>query len=78
MFIPGALFIITTWFLFSTTVHPWYICLPVALAVFTRYRYPIIWSFTATLSYAAYQTNPVHENLWLVGAGYVFMIGYAI
>ncbi len=78
MFIPGALFIITTWFLFSTTVHPWYICLLVALAVFTRYRYPIIWSFTATLSYAAYQTNPVHENLWLVGAGYVFMIGYAI
>ncbi len=78
MFIPGALFIITTWFFFSTTVHPWYICLLVALAVFTRYRYPIIWSFTVTLSYAAYQTNPVHENLWLVGAGYVFMIEYAI
>ena len=77
-FFTKALFIITAWFLFSTTVHPWYICLPVALAVFTNFRYAIIWSFTATLSYAAYQSNPVHENLWLVGSGYIFMIGYGI
>ncbi len=76
-FFVKALFIITTWYLFSTTVHPWYICLPVALAVFTPYRYAIIWSFTATLSYAAYQFNPVQENLWFIGAGYIFMIGYA-
>ncbi|MDQ6761563.1 MAG: glycosyltransferase 87 family protein, partial [Bacteroidota bacterium] len=76
-FFNRSLFIITTWYLFSTTVHPWYICLPVALAVFTPYRYAIIWSFTATLSYAAYQFKPVHENLWLVGAGYLFMISYA-
>jgi alpha-1,6-mannosyltransferase len=71
-----ALLIVTSWFLFATTVHPWYICLPVAVTVFTPYRYAIIWSFTATLSYAAYQTNPVQENLWLVGGGYVIMIGY--
>jgi hypothetical protein len=76
-FFVKALFIITTWYLFSTTVHPWYICLPVALAAFTPYRYAIIWSFTATLSYAAYQLNPVQENLWLAGAGYIFMLGYA-
>ena len=76
-FFKKVLLIITTWFLFSTTVHPWYICLPVALAVFTPFRYAMIWSFTATLSYSAYQTNPVQENLWLVAAGYIFMIGYA-
>ncbi len=76
-FFTKTLFIITVWFLFSTTVHPWYICLPVALSVFTCFRYAIIWSFTAILSYAAYQSNPVHENLWLVGAGYIFMVGYA-
>jgi hypothetical protein len=76
-FITKALFIITTWYLFSTTVHPWYICLLVATSIFTSYRYVIIWSFTTTLSYAAYQFNPVRENLWVVGAGYIFMIGYA-
>ncbi len=73
-----ALFIITTWYLFATTVHPWYICLPIALSVFTPYRFAIVWSFTAILSYAAYRTIPVHENLWLIGSGYVVMIGYAI
>jgi len=72
-----ALFIITTWYLLSTTVHPWYICLPVALLIFTPYRYAIIWSLTATLSYSAYQFNPVQENLWFIGTGYIFMIGYA-
>ena len=77
-FFRNALFIITTWYLFSTTVHPWYICLPVALSIFTTYRYPIVWSITSTLSYFAYQFNPVHENLWVVGVGYIFMIGYAL
>lgn len=71
------LFIISTWFIFSTTVHPWYICLPVALSVFTPYRYAIIWSFTAILSYLSYHYKPVQENLWLLGAGYIVMLGYA-
>jgi hypothetical protein len=71
-----ALYIISIWFLFSTTVHPWYICLPVALAVFTLYRYAMIWSFTAILSYAAYQSHPVQENVWLTGAGYIFLAGF--
>lgn len=76
-FLKNSLFIISTWFLFATTVHPWYICLPVALAVFTPFRYAFIWSFTATLSYAAYQYNPVQENLWLIGGGYTVMLTYA-
>ena len=77
-FFSKALFIITIWYLFSTTVHPWYICLPVALSVFTPYRYAIIWSFTAILSYAAYHFTPVQENLWLIGVGYIIMIGYGL
>ena len=77
-FFNKALLIIATWFLFSTTVHPWYICLPLVLSVFTLYRFAIIWSFTATLSYAAYQTNPAKENLWLVAAGYIFMMAFAV
>ncbi len=76
-FVTKALFILTVYYLFATTVHPWYICMPVMIAACTAYRFAIVWSFTATLSYAAYQTNPVQENLWLVGGGYVIMIGYA-
>ncbi|MEJ7913084.1 MAG: glycosyltransferase 87 family protein, partial [Chitinophagaceae bacterium] len=77
-FFITALLVITIWFLFSTTVHPWYICLPVALAVFTAFRFVFIWSFTATLSYLAYQTHPVQENLWVVAAGYSLLLGYAV
>jgi hypothetical protein len=77
-FFNKALFIITIWYLFSTTLHPWYICLPVALSVFTPYRYAMMWSFTSILSYAAYQFTPVRENLWLIGVGYIIMIGYGL
>jgi hypothetical protein len=52
--------------------------MPVALAVFTPFRYALIWSFTATLSYAAYQHNPVQENLWLIGGGYSVVLVYAL
>jgi hypothetical protein len=75
-FFTKTFFIVSTWLLFSTTVHPWYICLPIALAIFTSYRFAILWSFTATLSYAAYHTNPVKENLWLVAAGYMVVMSY--
>ena len=38
----------------STTVHPWYLALPIALAVFTNYRFIYLWSFLAFLSYSKY------------------------
>jgi hypothetical protein len=78
IFFHEAVFIISTWLLFSTTVHPWYLCMPVALALFTGYRFVFVWSFTATLSYAAYQYQPVQENLWLTGTGYIFLLCFAI
>ena len=78
LFLHYSLFVISIWFLFSTTVHPWYICLPVALSVFGPFRYAVLWSFTVTLSYSAYRFHPVRENLWLVGAGYILVAIYAL
>jgi hypothetical protein len=77
-FFTTSLFIICVWFLCATTIHPWYISMPVALSVFTRFRFAIVWSFTAVLSYAAYQYNPVQEKLWLIAAGYLVVIFYAM
>jgi hypothetical protein len=76
-FFRKALFIISVYYLFATTVHPWYISLPVIIACCTCYRYAIVWSFSATLSYSAYQTNPVKENLLLVALGYLVMLSFA-
>ncbi len=76
-FFDKTLIILTVWYLFSTIVHPWYISLPVVVSVFTSYRYPLVWSYVVTLSYSAYQTNPVKEILWLIGLSYIVVITYA-
>ncbi len=76
-FFTKALFILTVYYLFATTVHPWYICMPVMITACTAYRYAMVWSYLVTLSYYAYHSNPVQENLWLVSLSYLAMLCYA-
>ncbi|WP_152981494.1 glycosyltransferase 87 family protein [Hymenobacter sp. AT01-02] len=66
----SALGLLTLYFLLATTVHPWYLTPLVALSIFTRFRYPLVWSGLAVLSYATYQTAAYTENLWLVALEY--------
>ncbi len=73
-----ALLILTVYYLFATTVHPWYICMPVVIAACTGYRYAMFWSYAVTLSYYAYHTLPVKENLWLVALSYLVTLSIAI
>ncbi|TGE28919.1 hypothetical protein [Hymenobacter metallicola] len=61
---------LTGYFALATTVHPWYITSLVAMSVFSRYRYALVWSALIPLSYAAYQTKTYTENLGLVGLEY--------
>ena len=66
------------YFLCATTVHPWYVATPLVLSVFTRYRFALVWSFVVFLSYSAYKIDRVDENLWLVAAEYLVVIGFFI
>ncbi len=50
----------------STTVHPWYLGIPIVLSIFTPYRYPIFWSALIMGTYINYSYHPYHENLWVV------------
>ncbi len=77
-FFAKALLIVTVYYLCSTTVHPWYIVMPVALSVFTRYRFALAWSYVVTLSYYAYHFVPVKESLWLVGLEYVVVVSWLL
>lgn len=77
-FFLGALAILTLYFSVATTVHPWYAANLVAIAIFTQFRYPIVWSYTIFLSYATYQTNLYQENLWLVVLEYLLVLGVMI
>ncbi|MCB2410279.1 hypothetical protein [Hymenobacter lucidus] len=69
--LPQTLLVLLTGYLaLATTVHPWYLTTLVALSVFSRFRYALVWSALVPLSYAAYQTTAYRENLWLVALEY--------
>ena len=72
------LFSISFYFLLSTTIHPWYVATPLLLCVFTKYRFPVVWSATVMLSYIAYNGIMVEENFWLITLEYGIVAGYAI
>lgn len=72
------LWAITAYLLLATTVHPWYIAVPLLISVFTTYRFPFIWSGVVMLSYSAYTAEGFSENLWLVGTEYVILIAYLL
>ncbi len=76
--ITAMLFGISIYFLLATTIHPWYICTPLILSVFTKYKFPIVWSAAVMLSYSAYGTSGFSENLWLVALEYTLIIGFAV
>jgi len=69
---------VSIYFLLSTTVHPWYIATPLLLSVFTKYKFPIVWSAVVVLSYSAYGPDGFDENLWLVALEYILVIGFAM
>ena len=72
------LFSSTCYYLLATTVHPWYLMLPLFLSIFTKYKYMLVWSCLVVLSYSAYKVNGVKENsLWL-WTEYILVIGTII
>lgn len=69
---------LTLYFALATTVHPWYCTLLVAVAPFTPFRYPLVWSALIWVSYATYQTEAYRENLWLTAAEYVAVLAVGL
>ena len=67
------LFAICIYLLFTTTVHPWYVALPVVLCSFTSFRFPVVWSALMVLTYINYSYPIYQENLWMVGIEYTIL-----
>lgn len=70
------MWMLSIYFLFATTLHPWYISTLLALSVFTPYRYPTVWTGMILLTYAGYTADSFHEILWLTAIQYILVIGY--
>lgn len=69
------LFSFTTYMFLTTTVHPWYVITLVYISMWTRFRYPIVWSFLICFTYINYSYEPYQENLWIVGLEYLLVFG---
>jgi hypothetical protein len=76
--ITALLFGICFYYFTSTTVHPWYVATPIILSVFTKYKFPVIWSFVVFLSYQGYSNLLWKENLWFVGVEYFVVFSFLI
>ena len=68
--ITAMLIVLSFYYFTTTTVHPWYIATLLILSVFTKYKFPLVWSFVIILSYLAYTNIDNTENLWIIGLEY--------
>ncbi len=60
---------------FTTILHPWYIVPLMAFSIFTKYRFPILWSLFIFFTYSGYSDAGFRENLWLISVEYLVVFG---
>ncbi len=74
----GLLFAICLYLFLAMTIHPWYVALPVVCCLFTRFRFPILWSGLIFLTYINYSYVSYFEDLRMVGIEYVLVGIFAL
>jgi len=72
------LFVICIYLFSATTVHPWYISLPLVCSIFTSFRFPVLWSGLVFLTYINYSYSPYYENLKMVAIEYLMVTGFML
>ncbi len=73
--LTSMLFAMSIYLFVATTVHPWYLVTLVVLAIFTPFRYPMLWCVTVVLSYVAYSHTNHREQGWTLLLEYVPVYG---
>jgi len=76
--ITAMLFGLSFYLFTSSTIHPWYVAMLLALSIFTTYRFPLVWSFTIVLSYSFYKNEAFINNYWLIFIEYVLVFGFML
>lgn len=70
------LFALSLFLFCTTTVMPWYLTGIIFLTMFTRFRYPFVWSYLILWTYINYSYPVYFENLWVVGLEYLVVFGF--
>ncbi|MGB5554160.1 MAG: mannosyltransferase [Flavobacteriaceae bacterium] len=76
--IGSMLIVLTLYYFLSATVHPWYIVYLVVLALFTPYRFALLWSAVVIVSYYAYSQTDFKEHLGLLAFEYLTVYLYLV
>ncbi len=74
--ITAMLLVLSFYYFTTTTVHPWYIATLLILSIFTKYKFPLVWSLVIILSYLAYinvDKADKSENLWVIALEYAIV-----
>ena len=74
--LENMLLVICLYYFMSSAVHPWYVIFPLFLALFTDYRFPILWSALVILSYSAYMHPQISESMLLLSIEYLLVFGF--
>lgn len=74
--ITSMMLALACYYFLSSTVHPWYVVFLLGIAIFTEYKFVLVWSFAVILSYYAYTNPDYKENLWLLAIEYILVIGF--
>jgi alpha-1,6-mannosyltransferase len=61
--------------LVASTVHPWYLAMPLVLSCFTQWRFMVVWSAMVVLSYSRYYFSSEMAHIACVGVEYVVVFG---
>ena len=70
------IYVTALFYLFSTTVHPWYVTSLLAFVPLCGLLFPLAWSAVIPLSYIAYSTTPFTENMWLIAFEYAVVCAF--
>ncbi len=64
--------------LVASTVHPWYLAMPLVLSCFTQWRFMVVWSAMVVLSYSSYHFSSEMARIACVGMEYVIVFGFLL
>jgi alpha-1,6-mannosyltransferase len=77
-FFTNCLFAYSIYCLFAATVHPWYASFALLFSVFTKFRYPSVWTYFIGLTYIHYAYGVYLENYWVIALEYLVVVGLAV
>lgn len=73
-----GLLLFTIYFMFSSTVHPWYIAALVFYTALSDFKFLLIWTFMIVLSYKSYETEPNQSFVVLMIVEYIIVLFFLL